>query len=356
MIPTPPEETPPLIRRSVAALEGYVPGEQPSGQTLIKLNTNENPYPPPPKVQQALQAFAVDGLRRYPDPSCLALREKLASYHGASADQVLVGNGSDEVLALCLRAFVEREGSVGYFDPSYSLYPVLAAIEDVSTRPVALGPDFEWAMPAGYEASLFFLANPNAPTGLLFSKHDVRAFCEVFPGVVLIDEAYVDFAREDCVDLALSLPNVLVARTLSKSFSLAGLRLGYAVGSTALIAALHKIRDSYNVSALSQALAEAALDDVGAVRENIGRIRATREKTAEDLGARGFSVTPSDANFLWVRPPDGGAKELFAALRQENILVRYFPGPRTGEHLRITIGTDGQMAQFVEALDRIARA
>ena len=342
-----------LIRRSVQTLHAYVPGEQPRARRLVKLNTNENPYPPSPRVARALAKFDAEDLRRYPDPTCRGLRERVARLHGCAPDQVFVGNGSDEVLALCARAFVERGAEVGFFEPSYSLYPVLAAIEDVRTKPVRLTEDFGWAMPAGYRASLFYLTQPNAPTSLPFPRAKVSAFCRAFRGVVLIDEAYADFADDTYLDLALRRPNVLVSRTLSKSYSLAGLRLGYAVGAAPLIAALHKIKDSYNVSRLSQLLGEAALDDQRWMRRNVRRVVATRTRTARALQARGWTVCDAATNFLWARPPARAAAEVFEALRAKGIFVRYFPGPLTGAFLRITIGTDAQMTTLLRALDRI---
>ncbi len=340
-----------LIRKSVQRLTAYTPGEQPKARSVVKLNTNENPYPPSPRVFAALKKAAAESLRLYPNPVSQPLRERIAQLHRCRPENVFVGNGSDEVLALCARAFAERQGTIGYFEPSYSLYPVLAAIEDIKTKPVALGGDFNWRMPAGYRASLFFLTNPNAPTSLLFEKKRVRDFCRRFRGVVLIDEAYVDFARENCLDLALKMPNVLVARTLSKSYSLAGLRLGYAVGPAPLIAALHKIKDSYNVGYLSQQLALAALSDVPHMRRNVKRIVAAREKAARELRARHWDVADSNTNFLWAKPGNGTAREIFEKLRRQRIFVRYFPGPRTGRHLRITIGTDAQMKQLFKAID-----
>ena len=342
-----------MIRRSVQTLHAYVPGEQPRARRLVKLNTNENPYPPSPRVARALARFDAEDLRRYPDPTCSGLRQRIARLHGCAPDQVFVGNGSDEVLALCARAFVERDGAVGYFAPSYSLYPVLAAIEDVRTKPVRLADDFTWAMPAGYRASLFYLTQPNAPTSRPFPRAKVAAFCRRFRGVVLIDEAYADFAAETFMDLAIERPNVLVSRTLSKSYSLAGLRLGYAVGPAPLVAALHKIKDSYNVSRLAQVLGEAAVDDQRWMRRNVRRVVATRARTARALRERGWQVCDAATNFLWVRPPERTAAEVFEALRAKGIFVRYFPGSLTGDFLRITIGTDAQMDTLLRALDRI---
>lgn len=340
-----------MIRKAVQHLHAYVPGEQPKSVDVVKLNTNENPYPPSPRVAEALRSFDPQRLRLYPEPVSAGVREHVASLHGCAAENVFIGNGSDEVLALCARAFAEREGTIGYFDPSYSLYPVLAAIEGVATRPLPLTDDFGWVTPAPDHADLFFLTNPNAPTSLLFAKDRIAAFCASFGGVVLIDEAYADFAPEHCADLALALPNVLVARTLSKSYSLAGLRLGYALGPAPLIDALHRIKDSYNVSMLAQTLGLAALADRAYFAEQVARIVATRARVAGVLKSRGWHVCESATNFLWVSPPKPAvAQEIFSALRARGIFVRYFPGSRTGAFLRITVGTDAQMDRLLQAL------
>lgn len=345
-----------LIRRAVRRMAGYTPGEQPSDPAVVKLNTNENPYPPSPRVAQALARLAPESLRLYPDPVCRRLREIIARLHRCRPSQVFCANGSDEILALATRAFVEDQGRLGYFEPSYSLYPVLAQIRDVPGVPVELGPGFAWRMPRRLSCSLFFLTNPNAPTGRLFEKARVRAFCRRFRGVVVLDEAYVDFARDHSLALALELPNVLVMRTLSKSYSLAGLRFGYAIGSEPLIATLYKIKDSYNVDRLTQELAAAALLDQAHLRRNIRRILATRRRLTGALQRLGFFVHPSDANFLWVRPPAGvGAAALYQALRHRRILVRHFNGPRTAGHVRITIGTDRQADALLAALTAILR-
>jgi histidinol-phosphate aminotransferase len=342
-----------FIRKSVQKLQAYTPGEQPQVAGLVKLNTNENPYPPSPAVARTLKDTAADLLRLYPDPMCVALRERIAAVQGCAVDEVFVGNGSDEVLRLAIWAFTQPGGAVASFDPSYSLYPVLAAAEEVNFRAIPLAFGFGWTEPpVDLDATLFFLANPNAPTGLVYPSEAIHAFCQRFKGVVLIDEAYVDFSEgRNCMALAKSLSNVLVCRTLSKSFSLAGLRIGYAIGSSALIGALYKLKDSYNVDRLAQAIALAALGDVPWMQDNARRIVATRERVATELEKRGFGVVPSGANFLFMEPPAGrSAADLFVELRTKKILVRYFPGERTGNHLRVTIGTDAQMDAFLGAL------
>lgn len=341
-----------MICKNVQALTAYTPGEQPKDAGIIKLNTNENPYPPSPKVAAALRTFDAARLRLYPDPVFMALRLRIAEIHGCTAEQVFIGNGSDEILALCTRAFVENDGSVGYFVPSYSLYPVLADIRGVTRRPVALGSGFTWRAPADDAASLFFITNPNAPTSLLHDKASVAAFCRTFRGVVLIDEAYGDFADDTCMDLALAADNAntLVMRTFSKSFSLAGLRFGYVIGPAALVGALYKIKDSYNMDMLAQVVGLAALNDLPYMQENVRRIRATRDRLTAELRRRGWTVCESQTNFLFARPPDGDAARLFEALKAAKIYVRYFPGPETGDYLRITIGTEAQTDALLAAL------
>ena len=343
------------FEKNIRKVEPYVPGEQP-GRRVIKLNTNENPYPASDAVREVLAGCTAERLAKYPDPVCTELRGLLAERHGVRMEQILVGNGSDEILALCLRAFVERDGMVGYFDPSYSLYPVLARIEDVRVKPVELGPGFEWAMPEDYQAALFYLTYPNAPTGVAYDRAQIRSFCGRFGGVVLIDEAYVDFAEADCMEMARDFDHVLVARTFSKSFSLAGIRLGYVVGSAELIEALYKVKDSYNVSMLTQMVGLAALRDEACMRANCEKVKATRGRMMRALRERGFAVTDSQANFLWVKPPVMPAEQLFRALKERHIFIRYFPGLRTGEWLRISIGTDAQMDTLLRVMDELMAA
>ena len=335
-------------------MSGYVPGEQPKGEIIVKLNTNENPYLPSADVQDILSMIDIAMLSRYPDPVCMELRKVIAELHGCKVENVFVGNGSDEVLALCIRSFVERDGSVGYFNPSYSLYPILADIEDVEKRPVELDAAFGWQMPADYSASLFFLTNPNAPTSLGYDKANIEPFAKDFGGVVMIDEAYADFADDNCMDLALKYDNILVGRTLSKSYSLAGIRLGYCVGNRELIGAMYKIKDSYNVNYLTQEVARVAILDQDTMKANVQAIVETRKLVAEKLSELGFEVADSQANFIWVKPLGLKAKSLFDELRKKNIIVRYFgKDKRTKDYLRVTIGTAPEMFQFLDEVEKI---
>ncbi len=342
-----------FIRKSVQDLTAYTPGEQPKVKGLVKLNTNENPYPPSPAVARALAGVPLDSLRLYPDPVWGDLRAKIAEINGCGPDQVFIGNGSDEILRLCMRAFTQNGGAVASFDPSYSLYPVLAAAEELDYIRVPLPDDFVWTEPPDdLAASVFFLANPNAPTGVVYEAGTLEAFCRRFDGVVVLDEAYIDFSgTPNSWEWAGKLPNVVVSRTFSKSFSLAGLRFGYALAAPELTGALMKLKDSYNLNRLIQAAARAALDDLDWVRDNVRRVVATRERVAAELDRRGFRVIPSGANFLFISPPAGRtAADCFQSLRDRNILVRYFPGERTGNWLRVSIGTDADMDAFLAAI------
>lgn len=359
-----------LIRPLVHHLHAYVPGEQPKIKGLIKLNTNENPYPPSPKVLKAVRA-AVDGrLRLYPNPTAEKLRAKLAELHGCHPENILVGNGSDEVLALAVRGFVEPgprskapspKTVVQYFTPSYSLYPVLADIHGAVKNAVALNPDF--SLPAmaelkrgrqwDFDAALTFVTTPNAPGGRGYHTTELERLCRLQKGVVVLDEAYVDFADENAMTLALKLPNVLVARTFSKAYSLCFQRVGYFVGPPALIAALDKIRDSYNVNGLGQVAAEATLDDLKYYRANFRKIVATREWLSRELTKAGFRVLPSQTNFILVRPPLWPAKDWLQKLRDKKILVRWFGSPEICDYLRITIGTQNEAVSLMKAVRAI---
>ena len=350
-----------LITKSVRKLDPYTPGEQPKAKHVVKLNTNENPYPPSPRCADVLKTFDLDRLRRYPDPVFTALRTRLARIWKTTPERIFIGNGSDEILTLAAKAFVEDSETIGSLDPSYSLYKTLAAIRNVPFIPTPLKDDFTWdgkIATQGTPLSLFLLTNPNAPTGTFTPAEVIASAAKRFKGVLLVDEAYADFAKTNCVPLATAAKNrnVIVMRTLSKSFSLAGLRLGYCIGPEDLIDALYKVKDSYNVDALAQAVALAALNDLKWVRANVAKVRRTRARVAKELARRGWDVPPSESNFLFVRPAHRPAAELFEALRARNIFVRYFKGPRTGDRLRITIGTDAEMDTLLAALAQLDRA
>jgi len=362
-----------LVRPLVRELHGYVPGEQPRVKGLIKLNTNENPFPPSPKVLAAIKA-GVDGrLRLYPNPTAQSLREKLAKFHGCASDNIIVGNGSDELLALATRAFVEpltgkrahpvQRSMVQYFTPSYSLYPVLAAVHGARSNAVPLMSDFglpslaELRRSKGWDfgAALTFITTPNAPSGRGYATAALEAICRVQRGVMVLDEAYVDFANQNALELALKYPHVLVARTFSKAYSLCFLRVGYFVGHPELIAGLQKIRDSYNVNGLGQVAAMATLADLPHYRANFRRIIATRERLTARLRELGFDVLPSQTNFLLTRPPVFTARDWLEKLRAKKILVRWFDDPQVRQFLRITIGSDSQADALLAAARQILK-
>ncbi len=337
------------IARHVRRLTAYTPGEQPKTRKVVKLNTNENPYPPSPEIKRVLAGLDLDCLRRYPDPECGELRQALAELTSAKAECIFVGNGSDEILSLLARAFVENDETIVSLDPSYSLYQTLAAIRDVKWGKA----DLDGWPP---KAALFLLTNPNAPTGEFREPAAIAEMAKKFKGVVVVDEAYADFARDNCMALATAADNrnLIVMRTFSKSFSLAGLRVGYCVGPKALIDALYKIKDSYNVDAVAQAVALAAVKDAAWMRRNAAKVIATRRRFTAALEKRGWDVTASESNFVFARPPaPGNAAEIFAALRARDIFVRYFPGPKTKERLRVTIGTESQMNKLLRAIDEL---
>jgi histidinol-phosphate aminotransferase len=371
-----------LIRPLVRDLHPYVYGEQPKIKGLIKLNTNENPYPPSPKVLAAVKKATDTRLRLYPSPTAQALREKLAKLHGCHADNLIVGNGSDELLALATRAFVEpvwtarcgpcrlpprssrRDGPINivqYFTPSYSLYPVLADIHGARKNPVPLKPDFSLPTVAelkrgkvwDFRAALTFVTTPNAPSGRGYKTSELEKLCRVQKSVVVLDEAYVDLANENALKLALKFSHVLVARTFSKAYSLCFQRIGYFVGHPDLIAALHKIRDSYNVNGLGQVAAEATLNDLKYYRANFKKIIMTREWLSRELTKMGFRVFPSRTNFILAIPPCFPAKLWLEKLREQKILVRWFNFPEVKKYLRITIGTQVEVEALIEAARKI---
>ena len=342
------------ITKSVRKLEAYVPGEQPKAKSVVKLNTNENPYPPSPRCSEALRRFDLDRLRRYPDPVFTDLRTELAKLNGAKVENVFVGNGSDEVLSVAARAFVEDDEAIGSLDPSYSLYKTLAAIRNVKWIG-STADALKSSKPQNAKTSLFLWTNPNAPTGTFVEPSAIAAFARRFRGVTIVDEAYADFARDNCMRLATAPGNrnIIVMRTFSKSYSLAGLRVGYCVGPKDLIGAMYKVKDSYNVDALAQAVALAAAKDQGWMKANVAKVVRTRRRFTDELIRRGWDVLPSESNFVFARPPRIAASRLFDSLRAQNIFVRYFKGAKTGDRLRITIGTNAQMRKLLHAIDEL---
>lgn len=341
---------------TVNRLTPYVPGEQRAGADIVKLNTNENPYPPSPQVMAAIRAVSGDALRRYPDPESLALREALATYHGLSPAQVFVGNGSDEILALAFLAYFTNHRSLQFPSPSYSFYPVYCDLYGIEQRKVALNEDYSLSLEA-FEpnAGGIVFPNPNAPTSRAVSGSAIEALLGAHTEqVLLVDEAYADFGADSAVGLIDRHPNLLVSQTFSKGRSLAGLRLGVALGHPDLIEGLRRVKDSFNsypVDVLAQAAGVASLRDDAYYRQSIERILATRERTVTDLQKRGFTVLPSSANFVFARAPQARAGECYRQLNEAGVLVRYWDKPGLDEWLRISIGTDAEMQRLMQALD-----
>lgn len=339
-------------------LTPYVPGEQPRERKFIKLNTNENPYPPSQAALAAIREAACEGLRLYPDPECTSLREALAATFDLKPNQVFVGNGSDEVLALCFQAFFDPDRTILFPDITYSFYPVFADLYGLSYREVPL--DERFGLPLepflGNNGGVV-IANPNAPTGRAVSLCDIRALLEGNPdSVVVVDEAYVDFGAQSAVPLIERYPNLVVVQTMSKSRALAGLRVGFALGNENLIAALNIVKNSFNsytLDRLALAGAEGALRDGAYLRATIMKISSTRDWAADRLKRMGFEVSDSAANFLFISHPEVPAKSLLDGLRERGILVRWWDKPRIRDYLRVTVGTDEEMEALWQALSQM---
>lgn len=347
-----------LWSKRCRSLTPYTPGEQPKGRTFIKLNTNENPYPPSPMALQAIKEAAGETLRLYPDPECTDLREAIGQSLGVRAEQVFVGNGSDEVLSLAFQAFFDPERPIRFADITYSFYPVFADYYGLTYREIPLDENFALPVEPFLEpGGGVVVANPNAPTGRELDFCDLKAIVEANrDSVVVVDEAYVDFGARSAVELVDTYPNLLVVRTLSKGRSLAGLRVGYAVGNEDLIAALNSVKDSFNsypVDRLAQAGALGAVRDENYFRATRDKIVNTRACAANELKALGFTVCDSSANFLFVSHERVAAKTLLDGLRERGILVRWWNKPRISNYLRITVGTDREMKALCAAMKEI---
>ena len=359
-------------RENIKATAGYIPGEQPRDLRVVKLNTNENPYPPCQAVIDAIHAVTADSLRRYPPPSAAGFREAAAAAHGISPDRIIATNGGDELLRLVFTSFCEptgvktgKRGGVGVTEPSYSLYPILAEIQDTPVVRVNLRDD--WSLPADLAqqwndagCKLGLVVNPHAPSGRLEPLAALESLARAFRGVLVIDEAYVDFAQHDALPLldpARRLDNVLLLRTLSKGYSLAGLRFGYGMGARPLIDILEKAKDSYTTDILAQAGATAALTHRAQAAKTWAAVIAERARMTAELTRRGYTVAPSQSNFILATTPIKAGipdtKTINAALKTRNIFVRYFDMDRLRDKLRITIGSPEQNNTLLNALDSI---
>ncbi len=344
-----------LTRQIVASMTGYVPGEQPQDRRYIKLNTNENPYPPSPHVIDAVRAAVDEDLRLYPDPMANMLRDRAAAVYGLQRENILVGNGSDELLGLITRACVGAGDRVVFPHPTYSLYDTLVTIQEGEVVHVSYPEDF--SLPASLAQArgrLTLVCNPNSPSGTLVSIDAIRALARELAGILVVDEAYVDFADSTALELVRECGNVLVLRTFSKSFSLAGMRIGLAFGPPPLIAELLKVKDSYNVTRLSIVAAAAALEDYGWMEANVARIRRTRSRLTEALRQMNFVVLPSQSNFVLARRPGADLAGVYQALKLRGVLVRYFARPELRDALRISVGSDAEIDTLLAALQEVA--
>ncbi|GAB1542092.1 histidinol-phosphate transaminase [Scytonema sp. NUACC21] len=342
-----------FFRSNVDLMAAYVPGEQPKpGTKFIKLNSNENPYPPSPAVMEVLRNFDGEWLRRYPNPFAQEFREAASQALGVPADWIIVGNGSDELLNVVMRACAEPGRKVVYPIPTYVLYHTLTQMQSAEIVEIPYSEDYRLPLEEliAVNGCVTFIASPNSPSGHIVPLEDLRQLANRLSGVLVIDEAYVDFAGESALELVREFENTIAIRTLSKGYSLAGIRLGFGIANPKLLSGLYKVKDSYNVDAIACAVGAAAMRDQAYKNACIEKIKASRTKLAIDLKQLGFRVWDSQANFLLVQPPLGNAEELYLRLKELLILVRYFKQPGLDDKLRITVGTDEQNQALVEAL------
>ncbi|MBN1916534.1 MAG: histidinol-phosphate transaminase [Verrucomicrobia bacterium] len=340
------------LRHTVEALSAYVPGIQPEGGGWLKLNTNENPYPPSPRVIEAVRTAANERLALYPNPTAEPVRHAAAAAFGVEPEMVIVGNGGDEVIAMIARAVLDKGDRVVVGDPTYTLVEVLVALQGGRLTRVPLRRR-DFALPErffGRPAKVIYLPNPNAPTGVLHPLDEIDRLCEMSDGVIVLDEAYADFSRANALQLVQKYSNLVIVRTLSKAYSLAGVRVGFGLAQPELVAGLMKVKDSYNVNALSQAAAVAALEDRAYSAECVRRVVEQRALLTDALQQLGFDVVPSEANFIFARPPQKPARAFYDELVARKVLVRYFDRPRVNDGLRITIGSEGQNRMLLEAI------
>ena len=336
------------LRPGVRAMSGYTPGEQPRDGAFVKLNTNENPYPPSPRVFEALRkALTGDRLRRYPDPTGVHFRQTAGRVLGVDPDGVLIGNGSDDILTIITRAFVPEGGLIVSPTPSYLLYRTLADLQGARFQTVPFTAD--WDLPESWpveKAHLTFLANPNSPSGTTVGRARLERFAAELGGPLVVDEAYADFAEDDALELTRS-RRVIVTRTFSKSYALAGVRFGFAVADPAVVRELLKVKDSYNCDVLSLTAAAAAMEDQEYFRTIRAKVLATRGRMEEALTRLGFAGPPSRANFVWRRRDDRPVKPIYEELKRRGILVRYMNYEGSGDGLRISVGTDAEIDRLL---------
>ncbi len=336
-----------IIRDDIQRMDGYVPGEQPQNGSYIKLNTNENPYPVSEKVIKAINTSAGE-LNRYSDPLSNKLRMSAAKLYGLNKEQVIAGNGSDDILNIIVRTCTSSNDTIASFTPSYTLYETLANIQGTNYKLFEFTKDYK--IPNEIDLTgikLFFLPNPNSPSGTVVGHDEIRLLCRKIDGVVVVDEAYADFAEENAISLISEFDNIIVTRTFSKSYSLAGLRVGLGLANEFLIKNMMKVKDSYNLGVLPIEAATAAIEDQTNLQKNITMIKATRNRLTTELENLGCFVFPSQANFVLVKFTKGIAKKIYRQLKEKNIFVRYFSTPRLSDCLRISIGTDDEINRLL---------
>jgi len=343
------------VRPAIAGMKGYVPGLQPDPcQKYIKLNSNENPFPPSPRVKEVLSRLNYEDLRIYPDPMSLELREKLGSIYGFSPDQTICGNGSDDILNIIVRTFVQPGEAIGLYEPTFPLYKVLGIIHGSRVIPVPVAEPYDRPPEPPADVRVFFLANPNSPVGFGYPASLVAELAQRVKGIFVADEAYVEFARENALNLIRDFKNLIIVRTVSKSYSLAGARLGYAIGNEELIQEMFKVKDPFNVTRLTQAVVSAALEDQEYFRKNISEIIAIREWFTREVQTLGYRVVPSQANFLFPQPPQKGrGVKFYQRLFDRKILTRHYDEEGLRDGVRLTIGTREDMASALQVLKEI---
>jgi histidinol-phosphate aminotransferase len=342
------------FRENIEKAMGYEPGFQPKDNAVVKLNTNENPYPPSPKALNALSEITPEQLRRYPDPMANVFRQAAAEVNGVAPDYIMCCNGGDELLKMAFQAFCDENRPVAYPVPTYSLYPVLAKLQNCKAIEIPF--DSEFNLPpklAASGAGLTIVCNPNAPTGSFINVNELASLAAELKGVLLIDEAYVDFAEKNCTTLVRDFDNVIILRSMSKGYSLAGIRFGYAIARPDLITGLVKLKDSYNVDAVAIAVAAAAISDQDYFRKTVEKVKTERTRLTSQLRNLGFDVPDSSSNFVLAKCKDDRASGIYEKLTQRNIFVRYFPSPSLEDKLRISVGTPEQNDKLLSALKEI---
>jgi histidinol-phosphate aminotransferase len=343
------------VRPTIAAMKGYVPGAQPDPrQKYIKLNSNENPYPPSPRVKEVLRRMDYDDLRIYPDPLSLDLRERLGRLHGFSSNQIICGNGSDDILNMIVRTFAQPGETIGFYEPTFPLYKVLGVIHGVQNLAVPVVEPYDRPPDPPSAVRVFFLANPNSPVGFMYPLSLGRDLARKVRGIFVIDEAYVEFAKENALGFVQEMENVIVVRTVSKSYCLAGVRLGYAIGREDLIQEMFKVKDPFNVNCLTQAVVAAALEDQEYFRKNISGVVETREWFSREARALGYRIIPSQGNFVFPQPPEKGRGiKFFQALYDRKILTRYYDEEGLRDGVRMTVGTREDMETTLQVMKNI---